>query len=73
MAPEASIAMVKVARSRFALSTQIMRGIKFLIDKGKELNMPLAINMNLENEPLELITEVVYLNNIFQRYLLLRE
>ena len=47
VAPESSIAMVKVARSRFALSTQIMRGIKFLIDKGKELNMPLAINMSL--------------------------
>ena len=47
VAPESSIAMVKVSRSRFALSTQIMKGIKFLIDKGKELNMPLAINMSL--------------------------
>ena len=47
VAPESSIAMVKVARSRFALSTQIMKGTKFLIDKGKELNMPLAINMSL--------------------------
>ena len=47
VAPESSIVMVKVARTRFALSTQIMRGIKFLIDKGKELNMPLAINMSL--------------------------
>lgn len=47
VAPESSIAMVKVARSRFALSTQIMKGIKFLIDEGKELNMPLAINMSL--------------------------
>ena len=47
VAPESSIAMVKVARSRFALSTQIMKGKKFLIDKGKELNMPLAINMSL--------------------------
>ena len=47
VAPESSIAMVKVARSRFALSTQIMKGIKFLIDKGEELNMPLAINMSL--------------------------
>ena len=47
VAPESSIAMVKVARSRFALSTQIMKGIKFFIDKGKELNMPLAINMSL--------------------------
>ena len=47
VAPESSIAMVKVARSQFALSTQIMRGIKFLIDKSKELNTPLAINMSL--------------------------
>lgn len=47
VAPESSIAMVKVARSQFALSTQIMRGIKFLIDKSKELDTPLAINMSL--------------------------
>ena len=47
VAPESSIAMVKVARSQFALSTQIMRGIKFLIDKSRELNTPLAINISL--------------------------
>ena len=47
VAPESSIAMVKVARSQFALSTQIMRGIKFLIDKSKELDTPLAINISL--------------------------
>ena len=39
--------MVKVARGLFTLSTDIMKGIKFLIDKNKELNMPLAINISL--------------------------
>ena len=39
--------MVKVARGLFTLSTEIMKGIKFLIDKSKELNMPLAINISL--------------------------
>ena len=47
VAPNSSIVMVKVARTRFGLSTQIMRGIKFLIDKSKELNLPLTINMSL--------------------------
>ena len=46
-APEASIAMVKSARGVRTLSSQIMRGFKFLIDKSKELNMPLVINMSL--------------------------
>ena len=47
VAPESSIIMVKVARGLFTLSTEIMTGIKFLIDKSKELNMPLAINISL--------------------------
>lgn len=47
VAPKSSIAMVRVARTRFALSTQIMRGLKFLIDKSKELELPLAVNMSL--------------------------
>ena len=47
VAPESSIIMVKVARGLFTLSTEIMKGIKFLIDKSKELNMPLAINISL--------------------------
>ena len=47
VAPKSSIAMVKVARTRFALSTQIMRGLKFLRDKSKELGLPLVINMSL--------------------------
>ncbi|MDC9324224.1 peptidase S8, partial [Clostridioides difficile] len=40
-------AMVKSARGVRTLSSQIMRGFKFLIDKSKELNMPLVINMSL--------------------------
>jgi len=42
--------MVKTTRAgfaNFALSTQIMRGIKFLIDKASELNKPLVINISL--------------------------
>lgn len=49
VAPEASIAMVKAARGVSTLSTQIMRGFKFLIDKSKELNMPLVINISLSS------------------------
>lgn len=47
IAPDASIAMVKGARGRWVLSSQIMRGIKFLLDKSKELNIPLVINVSL--------------------------
>ena len=47
VAPNSSIMMVKSGRGLFSLSTQIMRGIKFLVDKGKELKMPLVINMSL--------------------------
>lgn len=47
VAPKSSIAMVKAARTRFALSTQIMRGLKFLNDKSKELGLPLVVNMSL--------------------------
>lgn len=46
-APDASIAMVKGARGRWVLSSQIMRGLRFLLDKGKELNMPLVVNISL--------------------------
>ena len=46
-APNASIAMVKAARGVTILSSQIMQGIKFLLDKSKELNMPLVINISL--------------------------
>ncbi|OOM74722.1 PIII-type proteinase precursor [Clostridium puniceum] len=46
-APNASIAMVKAARGVTVLSSQIMQGIKFLLDRSKELNMPLVINISL--------------------------
>ncbi|MDR3595993.1 MAG: S8 family serine peptidase [Clostridium sp.] len=47
---KSSIAMVKITRYgflNFALSTQIMRGIKFLVDKANESNKPLTINISL--------------------------
>ncbi|MEQ8198637.1 MAG: S8 family peptidase, partial [Clostridiaceae bacterium] len=50
VAYKSSIAMVKTTRKgflNFSLSTQIMRGIKFLSDKSSELNMPLVINISL--------------------------
>ena len=47
VAPSASIAMVKAARGTAALSSQIMQGIKFLIDRSKELNLPLVISLSL--------------------------
>ena len=39
--------MVKSTRGQFALSTNIMRGLKFLVDRGKELNKPLVVNISL--------------------------
>jgi subtilisin family serine protease/peptidoglycan hydrolase-like protein with peptidoglycan-binding domain len=47
VASNASIAMVKAARGVTVLSSQIMQGIKFLLDKSKELNMPLVISISL--------------------------
>lgn len=47
VATEASIAMVKGSRGNWVLSTQIMRGLKFLLDKSKELNIPLVVNISL--------------------------
>jgi len=47
VAPKSSIIMVKCTRGNFALSTQIMRGLKFLVDRGKELNKPLVVNISL--------------------------
>ena len=46
-APKSSIMMVKTARGNFSLSTQVMRGLKFLIDRSKTINMPLVVNMSL--------------------------
>lgn len=47
VAPKSSIAMVKVTRTQFSLSTLIMRGLKFLVDKSKELQLPLVVNISL--------------------------
>jgi subtilisin family serine protease len=47
VAPKSSIMMVKSARGNFTLSTQIMRGLKFLVDKANELGMPLVVNLSL--------------------------
>ncbi|MBE6072290.1 MAG: peptidase S8 [Clostridium butyricum] len=47
VATEASIAMVKGTRGYWVLSTQIMQGLKFLLDKSRELNMPLVVNISL--------------------------
>lgn len=47
VAPKSSIIMVKAMRGAGALSSQVMQGIKFIIDKGKELNMPVVINLSL--------------------------
>ena len=46
-APKASIAMVKASRGVSILSSQIMQGLKFLLDKSKELNVPLVVNISL--------------------------
>lgn len=47
VAPRSSIAMVKSTRGQYALSTNIMKGLKFLVDKSKELNKPLVVNISL--------------------------
>ena len=47
VAPRSSIAMVKCTRGLFAISTNIMRGIRFLIDRSQELSKPLVINISL--------------------------
>lgn len=49
VAYESSIAMVKMAvkgELELTQSTQVMRGVKFLIDKSKEINKPLVINLS---------------------------
>ncbi|MDS0525365.1 S8 family serine peptidase [Clostridium sp. SHJSY1] len=47
VAPKSSIMMVKSARGNFSLSTQLMRGLKFLVDKANELKKPLVVNLSL--------------------------
>lgn len=49
VAYESSIAMVKMTQEgkvNYGKSTQLLRGINFLITKSKELNMPLVINLS---------------------------
>ena len=49
VAPEASIIAVKVGREdseSFALTTELMRAVKYVIDKAQELEMPVAINLS---------------------------
>lgn len=49
VAPEANIIVVKLGQSRsssFAKTTEIMRALKYLIDKASGLNMPIAINIS---------------------------
>ncbi|GAA0121053.1 S8 family peptidase [Clostridium faecium] len=49
VAPKSSIAMVKLTREimgGYTKSTQLMRGVRFLLDKSKELNKPLVINLS---------------------------
>ncbi|WP_283704939.1 S8 family peptidase [Clostridium perfringens] len=50
VAYKSSIAMVKITGEnslRAALSTQLMRGLKFLMDKSNEVNKPLVVNISL--------------------------
>lgn len=49
VAPKASLIVVKLGEngfSSFALTTQLMRAIKYVTDKAKILNMPMAINIS---------------------------
>lgn len=49
IAPKASLIVVKLGEKispSFARSTEIMRGIKYSIDKARELKMPLVINIS---------------------------
>lgn len=50
VAYNSSIAMVKITGEKnlkSALSTQLMRGLKFLIDRSNEINKPLVVNISL--------------------------
>ncbi|GMB10557.1 MAG: S8 family peptidase [Candidatus Improbicoccus devescovinae] len=51
-APEASLLIVKLAGNKttfFTSTANLMRGVKYAIDKAIELNMPLAINISYGN------------------------
>ena len=48
-APEASLIVVKLGRTgneAFARTTEIMRALKYIVDKARELNMPVSINIS---------------------------
>ncbi len=48
-APESELLVVKLGqkgRESFARTTEIMRAVKYCIDKAQELNMPLVINLS---------------------------
>lgn len=49
IAPEASLIIVKLGntgRKSFARTTELMRGIKYILDKAQEIDMPVSINMS---------------------------
>ncbi len=49
VAPEASIMVVKLGHKEnenFTRSTEVMRAIKYIIDKAQQLNMPVSINLS---------------------------
>lgn len=49
VAPESSLIVVKLGergRESFARTTEIMRGVKYIIDKAIMLNMPVSINLS---------------------------
>ena len=48
-APEASLLVVKVGRGgadSFALTTELMRAVKYTVDKARELKLPAAVNLS---------------------------
>ena len=48
-APEASMIIVKIGRNidrGFARTTELMRGLKYVISKATELNMPISVNVS---------------------------
>ncbi|MCI1931497.1 MAG: S8 family serine peptidase [Clostridia bacterium] len=49
VAPQAAIAVVKIGNPenpRFSKTTEILKGIRYLIDKAREYDMPLSINIS---------------------------
>lgn len=46
VAPEASLIVVKLGQRSFARTTEVMRAIKYILDKAQALNMPVSINLS---------------------------